>query len=76
MLVEEQEDPTTTISLQVVVKELQDCSVFELRCRASNTHLKAFANYLTFSETHLMERNGKTIPTPDCEYYLSDSDSE
>ena len=33
---------------------------------------QAFANYLTFSETHLMEKNGKGIPTPDCEYYLSD----
>ena len=33
---------------------------------------KAFANYLTFSETYLLEKYGKTIPTSDGEYYLSD----
>ena len=35
---------------------------------------QAFANYLTFSETHLLERYGKTIPSSDGEYYLSDLD--
>ena len=33
---------------------------------------QAFANYLTFSETYLKEKYGKTIPTSDGEYYLSD----
>ena len=33
---------------------------------------QAFANYLTFSETFLKEKYGKTIPTSDGEYYLSD----
>ena len=33
---------------------------------------QAFANYLTFSETHLSEKYGKTIPTSEGEYYLSD----
>ena len=33
---------------------------------------QAFANYLTFSETYLKEMYGKTIPTSDGEYYLSD----
>ena len=33
---------------------------------------QAFANYLTFSETYLKEKFGKTIPTSDGEYYLSD----
>ena len=33
---------------------------------------QAFANYLTFSETHLLEKYGKTTPTSDGEYYLSD----
>ena len=33
---------------------------------------QAFANYLTFSETHLLEKYGKTRPTSDGEYYLSD----
>ena len=33
---------------------------------------QAFANYLTFSETYLLEKYGKTIPTSDGEYYLSD----
>ena len=33
---------------------------------------QVFANYLTFSETHLLEKDGKTIPTSDGEYYLSD----
>ena len=33
---------------------------------------QAFANYLTFSETHLLEKYGKTILTSDGEYYLSD----
>ena len=33
---------------------------------------QAFANYLTFSEAHLLEKFGKTIPTSDGEYYLSD----
>ena len=32
----------------------------------------AFANYLTFSETHLLAKYGKTTPTSDGEYYLSD----
>ena len=32
----------------------------------------AFANYLTFSESYLKEKYGKTIPTSDGEYYLSD----
>ena len=31
-----------------------------------------FANYLTFSESYLKEKYGKTIPTSDGEYYLSD----
>ena len=35
---------------------------------------QAFANYLIFSETHLLEKYGKTIPTPDGKYYLSDLD--
>ena len=35
---------------------------------------QAFANYLTFSETYLLEKYGKTIPTSDGEYYLSDLD--
>ena len=33
---------------------------------------QGFANYLTFSETHLLEKYGKTIPTSDGENYLSD----
>ena len=33
---------------------------------------QAFANYITFSETHLLEKYGKTIPTSVGEYYLSD----
>ena len=33
---------------------------------------QAFANYLTFSESYLKKRYGKTIPTSDGEYYLSD----
>ena len=33
---------------------------------------QAFANYLTFSETYLKEKCGKTILTSDGEYYLSD----
>ena len=33
---------------------------------------QAFANYLTFSETHLFEKYGKTIPISDGDYYLSD----
>ena len=33
---------------------------------------QAFANYLTFSETHFSETYGKTIPASDGEYYLSD----
>ena len=33
---------------------------------------QAFANYLTFSETYLLEKYGKIIPTSDGEYYLSD----
>ena len=33
---------------------------------------QAFANYLTFSESYLKEKYGKTIPTSDSEYYLSD----
>ena len=32
---------------------------------------QAFANYLTFSETYLKEKYGKTIPTSDGEFYLS-----
>ena len=35
---------------------------------------QAFANYLTFSESYLKEKYGKTIPTSDGEYYLSDLD--
>ena len=35
---------------------------------------QAFANYLIFSETHLLEKYGKTIPSSDGEYYLSDLD--
>ena len=38
----------------------------------NNIIQQAFANYLTFSETYLKEKNGKTIPTSDGEYYLSD----
>ena len=33
---------------------------------------QAFATYLTFSESYLKEKYGKTIPTSDGEYYLSD----
>ena len=33
---------------------------------------QAFASYLIFSETYLKEKYGKTIPTSDGEYYLSD----
>ena len=33
---------------------------------------QAFANYLTSSETYLKEKYGKTIPTSDGKYYLSD----
>ena len=33
---------------------------------------QAFANYLIFSETYLKEKFGKTTPTSDGEYYLSD----
>ena len=33
---------------------------------------QAFANYLTFSESYLKEKYGKTIPTSDGENYLSD----
>ena len=33
---------------------------------------QAFGNYLTFSESYLKEKYGKTIPTSDGEYYLSD----
>ena len=33
---------------------------------------QAFANYLTFSEKYLLEKYGKTIPTSDGEYYVSD----
>ena len=33
---------------------------------------QAFANYLTFSESYSKEKYGKTIPTSDGEYYLSD----
>ena len=33
---------------------------------------QAFAIYLTFSETYLKEKYGKTIPTADGDYYLSD----
>ena len=35
---------------------------------------QANANYLTFSETCLKEKNGKTIRTSDGECYLSDLD--
>ena len=34
--------------------------------------VQAFANYITFSEIYLEEKYGKTIPTSDGEYYLSD----
>ena len=33
---------------------------------------QAFAKYRTFSEIYLKEKYGKTIPTSDCENYLSD----
>ena len=33
---------------------------------------QAFANYLIFSESYLKKKYGKTIPTSDGEYYLSD----
>ena len=33
---------------------------------------QAFANYLTFSESYLKEEYGKTKPSSDGEYYLSD----
>ena len=33
---------------------------------------QAFEQYLTFSEAYLLEKYGKTIPTSDGEYYLSD----
>ena len=33
---------------------------------------QAFANYLSFRETYLKEKYGKTKPTSDGEYYLSD----
>ena len=33
---------------------------------------QAFEKYLTFSEAYLFEKYGKTIPTSDGEYYLSD----
>ena len=33
---------------------------------------QAFEQYLTFSETYLLEKYGKTIPTSDGEYFLSD----
>ena len=33
---------------------------------------QAFANYLTFGETNFLDKYGKTIPTSDGEYYLSD----
>ena len=33
---------------------------------------QAFANYLTFSESYLKEKYGKTMTTSDGEYYLSD----
>ena len=33
---------------------------------------QAFANYQAFSESYLKEKYGKTIPTSDGEYYLSD----
>ena len=33
---------------------------------------QVFANYLTFSQTHLLEKYEKTIPTLDGENYLSD----
>ena len=33
---------------------------------------QAFANHLIFSETYLKQKYGKTIPTSDGEYYLSD----
>ena len=35
---------------------------------------QAFANYLTFSETYLLEKYGKTLPTSDGEYHLSNLD--
>ena len=35
---------------------------------------QAFANYLTFSETYLLEEYGKTLPTSDGEYHLSNLD--
>ena len=35
---------------------------------------QVFANYLTFSKTYLLEKYGKTIPTSDGEYNLSDLD--
>ena len=33
---------------------------------------QAFANYLPFSEIYSKEKYGKTLPTSDGEYYLSD----
>ena len=33
---------------------------------------QAFEKYLTFSEAYLLEKYGKTIPTSDGDYYLSD----
>ena len=37
---------------------------------------QAFAKYLTFRETHFLEQYGKTIPTSDGEYYMSDLETD
>ena len=51
-----------------IIQLLYDEGLFD---SFTNKH-QAFANYLTFIETHLLEKYGKTIPTSDGEYYLSD----
>ena len=51
-----------------IIQLLYDKSLFDSFLNKD----QAFANYLTFSETYLKEKYGKTIPTSDGEYYLSD----
>ena len=54
------------IAINNIIQLLYDKSLFD----SFPNKDQAFANYLTFSETNLLERYGKTIPTSDGEYCL------
>ena len=61
-------DQNKTTITNNIIQLLYNKGLFD-SCPNTN---QAFANYLTFSESYLKETYGKTIPTPDGEYYLSD----